>query len=144
MKGKGKMLTYWLLREETEEEEIEEEEPVKEEFRDILEVEKCSSLIENLGGYEMVDESVEMVSEEARKEPDLIDESTGQVHDRESAEEEFLHKSDMIGSVTTVKNTGQMERSEEGGSAGDSDSTCSDMRSCGLGETRMEEECTNL
>ena len=133
MKGKGKMLTYWLLREETEE-----EEPVKEEFRDILEVEKCSSLIENLGGYEMVDESVEMVSEEVRKEPDLIDESTGQVHDRESAEEEFLHKSDMIGSVTTVQNTGQME----GSSAGDSDSTCSDMRSCG--ETRVEEECTNL
>ena len=138
MKGKGKMLTYWLLREE----EIEEEEPVKEEFRDILEVERCSSLIENLGGYEMVDESVEMASEEVRKEPDLIDESTGQVLDRESAEEEFLHKSEMIESVTTVKNTGQMERSEEGGSAGDSDSTCSDMS--GLGETRVEEECTNL
>ena len=141
MKGKGKMLTYWLLREETEEEEIEEEEPVKEEFRDILEIERCSSLIENLGGYEMVDENVEMVSEEIRKEPDLIDESTGQVHDRESAEEEFLHKSDMIG---PTQNTGQMERSEEGGSAGDSDSTCSDVRSCGLGETRVEEECTNL
>ena len=149
MKGKGKLLTYWLLREESPpQEQIEEEESIVGESRDFpIEDGKRPTadwdngasmyrspdgLVDNLRGYETVEESEEIHN-------NVEDWKQG----HESAREEFHNRSE-VGSVhISVNNTVQNEDSKEGQSEVSGDVRCAD-RYFVVSETEIEEECTNL
>ena len=170
MKGKGKVLTYWLLREESLQDHIKDELPAEGstqgDSRDIAmengkrptdwdaggvnDAESVKtkdlemflspdtgpdSLVDNLRGYETVEECEEIHKNVvAWKKQD---------HESVSATEEFLNNDRL---VATANITVQRESSKEGQSKvkKKSDGRCEDVVSIVVSETDVEEECTNL
>ena len=162
MKGKGKVLTYWLLREERtqqQEDQVKDGLPAEGDFRNLPvenakrltadwypgganEAENCvqmtdlqaytrtDSLVDNLRGYETMEENDEEQKKQDHKSVD-------------ATAEEFHYKSEGGSVATTAHNTVQKEGSKEGQSEVNSDSRCADSYFV-VSETEMEEECTNL
>ena len=163
MKGKGKLLTFWLLREERtqqEEDQIKDGLPAEGDFRnlptengerlsadwdtggvndaennciqmtDVKLFPRTDSLVDNLRGYETMEENDEEQKKQDHKSVD-------------ATAEEFHYKSEGGSVATTAHNTVQKEGSKEGQSEVNSDSRCADSYFV-VSETEMEEECTNL
>ena len=159
LKGKGKLLTFWLLREEStqqEEDQVKDGLPTEGDFRnhptengerlsagwDTGDAENCvqmtdlqaytrtDSLVDNLRGYETMEENDEEQKKQDHKSVD-------------ATAEEFHYKSEGGSVATTAHNTVQKEGSKEGQSEVNSDSRCADSYFV-VSETEMEEECTNL
>ena len=163
LKGKGKLLTYWLLREEStqqEEDQVKDGLPAKGDFRnlptengerlsadwdtggvndaennciqmtDVKLFPRADSLVDNLRGYETMEENVQEREKQDHK-------SAG------ATAEEFHNKSEDGSVVTSANNTVQKEGSKEGQSEVNSNIRCADSYFV-VSETEMEEECTNL
>ena len=91
---------------------------------------RTDSLVDNLRGYETMEENDEEQKKQDHKSVD-------------ATAEEFHYKSEGGSVATTAHNTVQKEGSKEGQSEVNSDSRCADSYFV-VSETEMEEECTNL
>jgi hypothetical protein len=89
-----------------------------------------NSLVDNLRGYETVEENVEERKKQDHKNVDVT-------------AEEFHNKSEDGSVVATANNTVQKEGSKEGQSEVNGDIRCADSHFV-VSETGMEVECTTL
>ena len=170
MKGKGKLLTYWLLREENPQDQIKDglpseasirkdcsdiplERPADWDTRGVNDAGNCKemedyvelfpspdNLVDSLRGYEIVEESEELHKNVVEWKKQGLDDD---YDESVSATEEFHNKSDN-GPATSANDTVQMEGSKEGQYKVNSKSRCAITSSFLVSESGMEEECTNL
>ena len=168
MKGKGKVLTYWLLREESLQDHIKDGLPAEGstqgDSRDIAMENGKRPTGWDTGGVndaESVKIAVELFPSPDTGPDSLVDNLRGyetveeceeihknvvawrkQDHESVGATEKF-HNNDRL--VATANNTVQREGSKEGQSkVKKSDGRCEDVVSIVVSETEVEEECTNL
>ena len=168
MKGKGKVLTYWLLREESLQDHIKDGLPAEGstqgDSRDIRMESGKGPTDWDTGGIndaESVKIDLELFPSPDTGPDSLVDNLRGyetveeceeihknvvawkkQDHETVSATEEF-HNNDRL--VATANNTVQREGSMEGlTKVKKSDGRCEDVVSIVVSETEVEEECTNL